>query len=80
MTKMATTSIYGKILSRTSGMIFTKLGMLHWRLRLMIVCSNNNPVLTLTCLTTMSNCITYAFLYEKVKTIDFFQKLMQPVI
>ena len=37
----------------------------------MIVCSNDNPGLTLTCFTTMSNFVTYAFLYEKVKTIDF---------
>ena len=37
----------------------------------MIVCSNDNPGLTLTCFTTMSNCVTYAFLYEKVKTINF---------
>ena len=37
----------------------------------MTVCSNDNPGLTLTCFTTMSNCVAYAFLYEKVKTIDF---------
>ena len=38
---------------------------------LMIVCSHDNPGLTLTCFTTMSNCVTYAILYKKVKTIDF---------
>ena len=37
----------------------------------MIVCSNDNPGLTLTCFTTMSNFVTHALLYEKVKTIDF---------
>ena len=36
----------------------------------MIVCSNGNPGLTLTCLTATSICVTYAFLYEKVTTID----------
>ena len=75
MTKMVTTSIYGKklsniLFSRTSGLISTKLGMYHWGLRLIIVCSNYNPGTTLTCFTAMSNCVTYAFLYEKVK-IDF---------
>ena len=37
----------------------------------MVVCSNDNPGLPLTCFATMSNCVTYAFLYEKVKTIYF---------
>ena len=36
----------------------------------MIVCSNDNPGLTLTCFTTMSNCVTYAFLHEKVKPME----------
>ena len=31
----------------------------------MIDCSNYNPGLTLTCFTTMSNYVTYAFLYLK---------------
>ena len=55
MTKMATTSIYGT----------------NWGFGLMIVCSNDNYGLTLTCFKKMSNCVTYAFLYETVKTIDF---------
>ena len=37
----------------------------------MIVYSYDNPGLTLTCFTTMSNCVIYVFLYIKVKTIDF---------
>ena len=36
-----------------------------------IVCSNNDPGLTLTYFTARSNLVTYAFLYEKVKTVDF---------
>ena len=35
----------------------------------MIKYSNDKPGLTLTCLTTMSICVTYVFLYEKLKTI-----------
>ena len=41
----------------------------------MIVCSNDNPGLTLTCFTAMPNCVTYAFSYEKVKTIDFSENI-----
>ena len=37
----------------------------------MIVVFNDNPGLTLTCFTTMSNCVTYDFLYEKIKTRIF---------
>ena len=36
-----------------------------------IVCSNNEPGVTLTYFTTRSNLVTYAFLWEKVKTVDF---------
>ena len=48
-----------------------KLGMLHWGLQPIIVCSNDDPRVTLTYLTAMSNLVTYAFLWEKVKTVDF---------
>ena len=37
----------------------------------MIVCSNDNTELTLPYLTSMSDCVTDAFLCEKVKPIDF---------
>ena len=36
-----------------------------------IVCSNDDPEVTLTYFTAMSNLVTQAFLYEKVKTEDF---------
>ena len=36
-----------------------------------IVCSNDDPRLTLTYFTARSNLVTYAFLYKKVKTVDF---------
>ena len=52
MTKMAATAIYGKncskIFSGTGGPISTKLGMNHRGLLLIIVCSNDDPGLTLT--------------------------------
>ena len=53
MTKMAAMLIYGKhpskiFFSRTGRPIFTKLGMLHWRLQSIIVCSNDDPGVTLT--------------------------------
>ena len=35
-----------------------------------IVCSNDDPGVTLTFFTTRSNLVTYAFLWEKVKTVD----------
>ena len=51
MTKMATMPIYGKnpskIFSGTGGLISTKLGMWHWGLLPIIVCSNDDPWLTL---------------------------------
>ena len=36
-----------------------------------IICSNDDPGLTLTYFTARSNLVTLAFLWEKVKTVDF---------
>ena len=47
-----------KIFSRTGRPIFTKLGMLHLRLQPIIVCSNDDPVVTLTYFTARSNLVT----------------------
>ena len=60
MTKMAATPIYGKNPSkifffRTGGPIFTKLGMQHRGLQPIIVCSNDDPGVTLTYFTASSN-------------------------
>ena len=76
MTKMAATPIYGKnpskiFFSGTGGPIPTKLGMWHRGLQPVIVCSNNDPRVTVTYFTARSNLVTYAFLWEKVKTVDF---------
>ena len=67
--------IYGKnplkIFSGTGRPISTKLGLLHRGLQPIIVCSNDDPRVTLTYFTAGSNLVTLAFLWEKVKTVDF---------
>ena len=60
MTKMAATPIYGKnpskiFFSRTGGPIFTKLGMYYRGLLPIIVYINDDPGVTLTYFTAMSN-------------------------
>ena len=75
MTKMAAMPIYGKnplkIFSGTGRPIFTKLGMLHRGLQPIKVCSNDDPLVTLTYFTAGSNLVTKAFLWEKVKQLIF---------
>ena len=63
MTKMAATAIYGKnpskiFFSRTGGPIFMKLGIKHRGLQPIIVCSNDDPGLTLTYFRARSNLVT----------------------
>ena len=59
ITKTAVMPIYdshfGNLISWISGPIWTKLGLKHGRPRLIILCSNDIPGLTLTYLTTRSN-------------------------
>ena len=43
----------------------------NWGLQPIIVCSNDDPGVTLTYFTARSNLVTWAFLLEKVKTVDF---------
>ena len=45
--------------------------MSHWGLQPIIVCSNDDPRVTLTYFTARSNLVTQAFLWEKVKTVKF---------
>ena len=45
--------------------------MKHQGLQPIIVCSNDDPGVNLTYFTARSNLVTYAFLWEKVKTVDF---------
>ena len=63
MTDLAATPIYGQnpskiFFSRTGGPIFTKLGMQHRGLQPIIVCSNDDPGVTLTYFTARSNLVT----------------------
>ena len=63
MTKMAAMPIYGKTPSKifftlTAGPISTKHCMLHWGLLPIIVCSNDDPGVTLTYFTARSNLVT----------------------
>ena len=52
-----------------------KLGMQHRGLKLYKVCINCDPRLTLTYFTARSNLETEAFLWEKVKTVDFLETI-----
>ena len=77
---MAATPIYGKnpskiFFSGTGRPISTKLGMKHWGLQPTIVCSNDEPGVTLTYFTARSNLVTKVFLWEKVKTEDFSESI-----
>ena len=56
------------------------LGMHHRVLEYYQVCSNGDPGLTLTYFTAMSNLVPYPFVWEKGKTVDFFQKLLSSMI
>ena len=47
------------------------LGMQHRVLEYYQICSNDDPVLTLTYFTAKSNLVPYAFVWEKDKTMDF---------
>ena len=64
---MVATPIYGKkpskiFFSGTGGPISTKLGMLHMGLQPIIVCSNDDPGVSLAYFTARSNLVIFAFL------------------
>ena len=70
MTKMAVTPICGNdpskiFFSITKGPMTLWLGMQHWGLGPIIVCSNDDPRLTLTYFTARSNLVPYAFIWDK---------------
>ena len=75
MTKMAAMAIYGKnkkiFFSGTKKPMTLYLGMRHRVLEYYQVCSNDDPGLTLTYFTAMSNLVPYAFVWGKGKTVDF---------
>ena len=49
-------------------------GMQHRVLEYYQVCSNDDPGLILIYFTARSNLVLYTFVWEKVKTMDFFRK------
>ena len=70
LTKMAATPIYGKnpskiFFSRTRWTMTLGLGMYYWGCGAYQVCSNDDPRLTLTYLTSRSNLLPNAFKWEK---------------
>ena len=71
LTKMAATPIYGKNPSkifffRIKGPMTLWLGRKHWGLRTIIMCSIDDPRLTLTYITARSNLVPHAFIWEKL--------------
>ena len=55
-----------------------KLGMKHQRFKLIIFCSNDNPVLILTHFTARSNFATSAFIWENVIMMDTLEIIIAP--
>ena len=53
-----------------------KLGRHHWVLKYYQICSNDDPELTLTNFPARSNLVPYAFLWEKVKTMNFSETIV----
>ena len=81
MTKMAAMAIYGKNLKKiffsgTKRPVTLSLGMHHRVLEYYQVCSNNDPGLTLTYFTARSNLVTYAFVWETGKPVDFSETIV----
>ena len=85
MTKMATTPIYGKnplkiFFSRTRRPMTLGLGMWHWGCGAYQVCSNDDPRLTLTYLTSRSNLFPNAFIWVIFGKVDFLDTVEAKVI
>ena len=71
MTKMAATPIYGKNPSKNLLLRNHETWYVASGTPFIIVCLNDDPRATLTYLTTRSNLVTWAFLLEPLKTVDF---------
>ena len=57
-------------------MMTLKVSMQHWVLEYYQVCSNDDTELTLTYFTATSNLVPYAFVWEKVRTMDFSETIV----
>ena len=62
--------------SRTEQPMILKVGMQHQVLEYYQIPSNDDPGLTLTYVTARSNLVPYAFVWEKVKTVDFLETIV----
>ena len=76
MTKMVAIPIYGKFFSGTKRPMTLKVFMQHLVLKYYQICSNDDPGLTLTYFMARSNSVAYAFVWEKVKTMDFSETII----
>ena len=82
MTNMAAMPIYDKkkslkiFFSGSKRPMTLKVGMQHQVLVYYQVCSNVDPGLTLTYFTARSNLVPYAFVWEKVNTMDFSETIV----
>ena len=78
MTKMAAMPIYGKNMKNSSSL--EPKGWWPWKFVCSIkcyqICSNDDTGLTLTYFTTRSNLVPCAFVWEKVKTMDFSETIV----
>ena len=85
MTKMALTPIYGKNLlkiffSRTRRPVTLRLSMKYWGCEAYQVCSNDDPRVTLTYLTSRSSLFPDAFEWEIFWKVDFLNTVEAKVI
>ena len=79
MTKMAAMPMvktFRIFFSRTKRPMTLKLGMHHRVFEYYQVCPNDDPGLTLTYFMATSNLVPYAFVREKVKTMDFSETIV----
>ena len=53
-----------------------KAGMQHLILEYYLICSNDDPVLTVAYFTARSNLVPYAFIWEKGKIMDFSETIV----
>ena len=66
-----------KNFSRTKGPMTLWLSMWHWNLRHIIVCSNDDPRLTLNYFTARSNLVSYAFVWGELLESHLMEKNLQ---
>ena len=64
------------LLLRNQKVDVLELGMQYWVRKYYQVCSNDDPGLTLTYFTTRSNLVSYVFVWENGKTMDFSETIV----